>query len=57
MVYITQNHWAPGLCPLSIILNIKKHSISECFGNWMQFPKHCFLILRITDDGQDPETQ
>jgi hypothetical protein len=29
MVYNTQNYWISGLCPLSRILNIRKHNVSE----------------------------
>jgi hypothetical protein len=29
MVYNTQNHWVFGLCPLSGILESRKHNISE----------------------------
>jgi hypothetical protein len=29
MVYDTQNYWVFGLCPSSIILETKKHNVSE----------------------------
>jgi hypothetical protein len=29
MVYDTQNYWGFGLCPLSGILEIKEHNVSE----------------------------
>jgi hypothetical protein len=28
-VYNIQNHWIPGLCPSSGILNTRKHNVSE----------------------------
>jgi hypothetical protein len=33
MVYNTQNYWVFGLCPLSSILETRKHNVSEtgCF--------------------------
>jgi hypothetical protein len=29
MTYNTQNYWVSGLCPLSGILNTRKHNVSE----------------------------
>jgi hypothetical protein len=29
MVYNTQNYWVLGLCPSSVILETRKHSVSE----------------------------
>jgi hypothetical protein len=29
MVHDIQNHWIPGLCPSSGILNTRKHNVSE----------------------------
>jgi hypothetical protein len=50
----TQNYWVSGLCSSSGILNTRKHNVSE-IGS--VFETLCFLIFRILDDGQSPETQ
>jgi hypothetical protein len=50
-----------GLWTLSIALNSKYYKIQR-FGNWICFRPQVkrglfFLVFRIQDDGQSPETQ
>jgi hypothetical protein len=53
MVYNTQNHWVLGSvhCPVFWKLENTKVSVTD------QFLKLCFLVFRIPDNGQSPETQ
>jgi hypothetical protein len=53
MVYDTQNYCVSGLCLSSVILNTRKHNVSET-GSVSQ--TLCFLVFRIPDDGVSPET-
>jgi hypothetical protein len=72
MVYNTQNYWVSGLCPSSAVLNARKHNADPVievgsFSKGSQqsrfhpplhsFRNLCFLVFRIPDDGQSPETQ
>jgi hypothetical protein len=43
--------WVSGLCPLSEILNTRKYNGSETGSLF------CFLVLRILDGEQSPETR
>jgi hypothetical protein len=52
--FFTQNHGAFGLFPLSGILGMRKHNISET-GSVSE--TSCFLVHRILDDGRSPKTQ
>jgi hypothetical protein len=54
MVFNTQNYWVSGLCPLSRILNTRKQNIS---GTGSVSKTLCFVVFRILDDRQSPETQ
>jgi hypothetical protein len=56
MVYNTQNYWLSGFCPLSGILNTRKH-VLETGSDEETDPVSemlCFLVFRIPDDGQNP---
>jgi hypothetical protein len=67
---IIQNYWGFRLCPLSGILETRKHNVLETGSvsvlrwggedTWkqIQFLKHCFLVSsRIPVNGQSPKTQ
>jgi hypothetical protein len=54
MVYNTQNYYVFGLCPSSGILENRKHNVSETD---QVSETLCFLVFRITDDGQSPRPQ
>jgi hypothetical protein len=65
MVYNIQNHWLSGLHPSFGILNTKKKKKTMFQKmNLLAYPSSphpketlCFLVFRIPDDGQSPETQ
>jgi hypothetical protein len=60
-IYNTWSHWLSGLYPLSGILNTKKHNVSKeessCISVFPLLETLCFLVFRILDNGQGPETQ
>jgi hypothetical protein len=60
MVCNIQTHWLSGLCPSFGILNTRKHNVSEnessCISVFPSPETLCFLVSRIPDDGQSPET-
>jgi hypothetical protein len=68
VVYKALNHWVPGLCPKSGILNTRQHNVSETGSSSALSPpllrtktdpasEALFFVLRIPDDEQSPETQ
>jgi hypothetical protein len=60
MVHNSWSRWVSGLGASSGILNTKKHNISEkessCFSGFPLLETLFFLVFRIPDDGQNPET-
>jgi hypothetical protein len=54
MLYNTQNYCVSGLCPSFGILNTRKHNVSET-NSISEILR--FLVIRIPDDAQSPETQ
>jgi hypothetical protein len=54
MAYNTQNYWVFGLFPSSVILETRKHDVSET--QPVTQPTF-FLVSRIPDDGKSPKTQ
>jgi hypothetical protein len=72
VVYITQNDRVSGHCQSSRILNIRKHNVLETGsvsilrrgeGDALRAETDpfsemlCFLVFRILEDGQGPETK
>jgi hypothetical protein len=61
MVYSTWSHWVSGLGASSGTLNTRKNNVSEkessSFSILPLLETLFFLVFRIPDDGQSPETQ
>jgi hypothetical protein len=54
MAYDTQNYWVSGVWALSGIQTTGKHNV---LGTDPVSETLCFLVFRIPDYGQSPETQ